>query len=32
MRSDCYSVPTVEKNDVHNSFLSPAVDDGVLYA
>lgn len=29
---DFYSLPTVKKNDVHNSFLSPAVADGVFYA
>lgn len=26
------TVPTVKKNDVHNSFLSPAVADGVFSA
>lgn len=26
------TVPTVKKNDVQNSFLSPAVADGVFYA
>lgn len=29
---DCFSVPATKKNDVHNSFLSPAVADGVFCA
>ena len=29
---DYYSLPKVKKNDVHNSFLSPAVADGVFSA
>lgn len=29
---DYFSVPATKKNDVHNSFLSPAVADGVFCA